>query len=126
MKNKNKNKNTFEARVANTLIRLLETLFGSGRVLLCKLLGFWLRLRRLLFFLDDQRLELLRSKGFGGAIGDNSILDEALDQPMAFPWAGNPGPHTLQTQVIITIFTSAAVIMLIRNPSATVVAVDTK
>lgn len=74
-----------------------------------------------------QRLLLLNltwSTSLGDARDDNAVTNEALDQPVVITFASDAIGDTLVAEVEITLLADAAVIVLVRDRLATVVAVD--
>lgn len=82
----------------------------------------------LLLRLDQGGLGLRRSgpgcNSLGGAGDDLAISHEALDQPVALALADHAGSDTSLAEVIVTIITGAAVVVLVWDDVLAVVAVD--
>ena len=62
--------------------------------------------------------------GFGRAIDDLTILDKALDQPVAISRTVITSVYAGLAQIIVSIITDVAVVVLIRHWHVTNVAVD--
>ena len=62
--------------------------------------------------------------GLGGGGDDQPILHEALDQPVIVAWAALPSIDAGLAEVIVALLTDAAVVVLARDDSRALVAVD--
>lgn len=71
-------------------------------------------------------LSLNGSRGnlLGCTGGDNPIYDAPFDQPVILIWTADSILHALKTQVVITIFTDATVVMFVGNGPTAVIAVN--
>lgn len=113
-----------KACIASTLIHNL-LLFVLNLGLRNSLLFF-----NLWLFLDGSRLfcRLRRTKTLGcdrgNAVDDDTILYHTLQQPVVLTRAGHTGVNAVKAQVIITVVTDAAVVVLAGNATSAVVAVD--
>lgn len=67
-----------------------------------------------------------RSNNLGGAVGDGTIFDDSLDQPVTIAAASGSRIDTLWAQVIVTVLANTAVIVSICDRATAFVAVDTK
>jgi hypothetical protein len=105
--------------------------FRLGDSLLIFNLRLFLRLF-LWLFLDRSRLlcgnRLQRTEtlgcNLGNAVDDDTILHQSLQQPVVLTRAGHAGVNTRKAQVIVTIVTDAAVVVLARDATSAVVAID--
>lgn len=75
---------------------------------------FWFRLLTSLAGLNRLR----------GAVGDLAVLDKTFNQPVFIIETGHTGLDTLETQVVVAVVTYAAMIVLVRDGAAAVVAVN--
>jgi len=74
--------------------------------------------------LGERRNLWLRCNGLGGAVDDLSILNKTLDHPVSITFTENTVIDTCLTEIKVAIITNAAVVMLIWDGIAAVVAVD--
>jgi hypothetical protein len=69
---------------------------------------------------------IARSNNLGGAVGDGTVFDDSLDQPVTIAEASGSRVDTLWAQVIVTVLANAAVIVSICDRATAFVAVDAK
>ena len=69
---------------------------------------------------------ITRRNNLSGAVGDGTVLDDSLDQPVTIAAASGSRINTLWAQVIVPVLANAAVIVSIRNRTTAFVAVDAK
>lgn len=75
-------------------------------------------------FLHHTLFSLLRGNRLSGAVGDHAVVDETLDQPMTFATAMISSIDTGLAQIVVTTITDVAVIVLVRDRLAAVIAVN--
>lgn len=106
-----------QTAVADTLTAV-DRLFGQFQATIRDRL--WGRLRLLCLL----SLNLVRREGFGRAVGDDAVFDKSSNQPMIFTEAIYTRINALRAEIIVTIGTGVAVIVLIGNRMATMIAVN--
>lgn len=60
------------------------------------------------------------------SIDDNAIANKSSDHPVLIALAGDPRLYTRQAQVVVAVFTDAAVVMFVDDSIGAVVAVNKK
>lgn len=115
---------TIQTRIANSLIRFgqrsgwcLWLLSWRGSCFSC---FSWF----LFIFLDIMRLPT--GDCLSRSIDDNAIANKSSDHPVLIALAGDPRLYTRQAQVVVAVFTDAAVVMFVDDSIGAVVAVNKK
>jgi hypothetical protein len=67
---------------------------------------------------------ITRGDNLSGAVGDSTVLDDSLDQPVTIAAASGSRIDTLWAQVIVPVLANATVIVPVRNRATAFVAVD--
>jgi hypothetical protein len=117
-KQKRNFKHTTEASVTTTHIANIESSNIGLRFYYLGCLGASWFGRRLLI--------TLWSKGLGGAVIHNTILDQPFQKPVVVARAGYAGINAGKAQVVVSIVANAAVVVVGRDDFSTVVAIYTE